>query len=118
MCLPLDESRELFETEKVFFRWLKGDSEQQISLISLGFDSHIAPLVVIFTKRDGAVAKVTQSIKDSSSSLEGTFSRASKKQARATADIEVTKRVKEREEELRQLSQANSAITFLTTSGM
>jgi len=29
MCLPLDESRELFETEKAFFRWLKGQSEQQ-----------------------------------------------------------------------------------------
>ena len=88
------------------------------SLTSLRFDSHVAPLVVIFTKRDGAVAKVTQSIKESSSSLEGTFSRAAKKQARATADIEVTKRVKKREEELRQLSQTNSAIMFLTTSGM
>ena len=29
MCLPLDDSRELFETEKEPFRWLKGDSEQQ-----------------------------------------------------------------------------------------
>jgi hypothetical protein len=86
--------------------------------ICLGFDSHKAPLVVIFTKRDGAVAKVTQSIKDNSSSRESTFSRASKKQARDKADIEVAKRVKEREEELSQLSQANSAIAFLATSGM
>ena len=82
------------------------------------FDSHIAPLVVIFTKRDGAIAKVTQSIKDSSSSLENTFSRAFKKQTRARADIEVTERIKEREEELKQLNQANSAIAFLATSGM
>ena len=81
----------------------------------LGFDSHIAPLVVIFTKRDGAVAKVTQSIINNSSSVD---SRDSKKQARVKAEIEVTKRVEEREEELRQLSQANSAIMFLTTSGM
>ena len=86
--------------------------------MSLGSDSHIAPLVVIFTKRDGAVAKVTQSIKDNTSSLENTTSRAFKKQARAKAEIEVTERVKEREEELRQLSQANSVIAFLTTSGM
>jgi hypothetical protein len=81
----------------------------------LDFDSHIAPLVVIFTKRDGAVAKVTQSIINNSSSV---VSRDSKKQARIKAEIEVTKRVEEREEELRQLSQANSAIVFLTTSGM
>ena len=81
----------------------------------LGFDSHIAPLVVIFTKRDGAVAKVTQSIINNSSSV---VSRDSKKQARIKAEIEVTRQVEEREEELRQLSQANSAIVFLTTSGM
>ena len=28
MCLPLDDSRELFNTEKEPFRWFKGDSEQ------------------------------------------------------------------------------------------
>jgi hypothetical protein len=72
--------------------------------------------VVIFTKRDGAVAKVTQSFKDGSPEI--TFSQASKKQARIKAEIEVTKQVKEHEEELRQLSQADSAIVFLTTSGM
>jgi len=28
LCLPLDDSRELFNTEKEPFRWFKGDSEQ------------------------------------------------------------------------------------------
>ena len=85
---------------------------------SLPFDSHIAPLVVIFTKRDGAVAKVmSQIIQDNSDSLERTISRASKKQARAKAEMEVTECVKKREEELKQLSKANSAVAFLTTSG-
>jgi len=85
---------------------------------SLPFDSHIAPLVVIFTKRDGAVAKVTsQIIQDNSGSSERTISRASKKQARAKAEMEVTECVKKREEELKQLSKANSAMAFLTTSG-
>ena len=85
---------------------------------SLPFDSHIAPLVVIFTKRDGAIAKVTsQIIQDNSSSSESTISRAFKKQARAKAEMEVTECVKKREEELKQLSEANSAVAFLTTSG-
>jgi tRNA pseudouridine-54 N-methylase len=85
---------------------------------SLPFNIHIAPLVVIFTKRDGAIAKVTsQIIQDNSSSSESTISRAFKKQARAKAEMEVTECVKKREEELKQLSKANSAVMFLTTSG-
>src|SRR5882724_637328 len=28
LCLPLDDSRELFNTEKEPFRWFKGDSER------------------------------------------------------------------------------------------
>jgi len=85
---------------------------------SLPFDSHIAPLVVIFTKRDGAVAKVTsQIIQDNLGSSGTTISRAFKKQARAKAEVEVTECVKKREEELKQLSKANSAVAFLTTSG-
>ena len=28
MCLPLDDSRELFDMEKEPFRWFKGDSEE------------------------------------------------------------------------------------------
>ena len=28
LCLPLDDSRELFNMEKEPFRWFKGDSEQ------------------------------------------------------------------------------------------
>ncbi|KAI0251088.1 hypothetical protein BJV78DRAFT_1214335, partial [Lactifluus subvellereus] len=103
MCLPLDDSRELFDTEKEPFRWFKGDT----------------PLVVIFTKRDGAIAKVTsQIIQDNSSPSESTISRAFKKQARAKAEVEVTECVKKREEELKQLSKANSAVAFLTTSDM
>ncbi|KAJ7655957.1 hypothetical protein B0H17DRAFT_1213880 [Mycena rosella] len=46
MCLPLDDSRELFETERDIFLQLKG----------------MAPLVVIFTKHDGAVSKETSQI--------------------------------------------------------
>jgi len=87
-------------------------------LTGLHFYSHIAPLVVIFTKRDGAVDKVTsQIIQDNSSSSGGTISRSFKKQARAKAEIEVTECVERREEELKQLSEANSAVAFLTTSG-
>jgi hypothetical protein len=100
MCLPLDDSRELSEAEKEPFRWLRGDSEWQRNLKKSWFDSYVAPLVVIFTKRDGAVAKVA---KDNSSSLDAKSSRASKKQARTKADAEVTEQVKEREEELNQL---------------
>jgi len=72
-------------------------------------------VVVIFTKRDGAVGKVTRYILDKS---ETPVSRAFKKEARTEAMIQVDQRVKEREEELRQLSQANSCMAFLTTSGM
>ncbi|KDR72997.1 hypothetical protein GALMADRAFT_744746 [Galerina marginata CBS 339.88] len=48
MCLPLDDSRELLETEKNFLGSLNGD----------------APVVVIFTKQDGAIGKTTRSILD------------------------------------------------------
>ncbi|KAF7371547.1 GTP-binding protein [Mycena venus] len=46
MCLPLDDCRELFLSERDIFRLLKGT----------------APLVVIFTKHDGAVSKETSQI--------------------------------------------------------
>src|SRR5882724_536082 len=70
-------------------------------------------------KRDGAVAKVmSQIIQDNSDSSERTISRASKKQACAKAEMEVTKCVKKREEELKQLIKANPAMAFLTTGGM
>ncbi|KAJ6590738.1 hypothetical protein B0H10DRAFT_2233548 [Mycena sp. CBHHK59/15] len=97
MCRPLDDSRE-FEKEKEPLRWSKG----------------LTPLVVIFTKRDGAVSKETsQIIKEKK-----IISRAGKKEARAMADSQVTNRVNELEGELRQLSLANGAVAFLTTSGM
>jgi hypothetical protein len=38
ICLPLDDSRELFEAEKEPFRWLKGDGEQQKMPMSLSCD--------------------------------------------------------------------------------
>ena len=80
--------------------------------------SRIAPLVVIFTKRDGAVGKATRCIIDNSTLPDSTVSRAIKKKARAEAEIQVDQQVKELEKELRQLSQANSCVAFLTTSGM
>ncbi|KIJ29971.1 hypothetical protein M422DRAFT_36747 [Sphaerobolus stellatus SS14] len=100
MCLPLDEARELFDTEKEAFSWARG---------------HI-PLVVIFTKCDGAVDKVTSQIISSTS--ESSSGRAFRKEARKSAEIRVTTHIKEREEELRQLGQVNSAIAFLATSDM
>ncbi|KIJ34030.1 hypothetical protein M422DRAFT_35304 [Sphaerobolus stellatus SS14] len=103
MCLPLDKARELFDTEKQVFSWTRG---------------HI-PLVVIFTKRDGAVDKVTSQIISSAS--ESASGRAFRKKARENAEIAVTTHIKEREEELRQLdqvAQGKSAMAFLATSDM
>ncbi|KIJ39329.1 hypothetical protein M422DRAFT_32784 [Sphaerobolus stellatus SS14] len=100
MCLPLDEARELFDTEKEVFSWARGR----------------IPLIVIFTKRDGAVDKVTSQIISTAS--ESASGRAFKKKARINAEITVTTRIKEREKELRQLGQVDSAIVFFTTSDM
>ncbi|KAJ7509209.1 hypothetical protein B0H11DRAFT_1791468 [Mycena galericulata] len=104
MCFPLDESRELFEGEKAFFHWEKG----------------AAALVVIFTKRDGAVLKETSRIIEEiiGGSQEHTVTRAIRKEARQRAEIEVTNRVNALEQELRGLSIPNSSIVFLTTGGM
>ncbi|KAJ6597756.1 hypothetical protein DFH09DRAFT_1071726 [Mycena vulgaris] len=104
MCIPLDESRELFEGERAPFRWPRG----------------AAPLVVIFTKRDGAVIKETSQIIDriTNNSPEITIGRSAKKEARREADRLVTDRVNQLEEELRHLSPSNDALVFLTTSGM
>ncbi|KDR71699.1 hypothetical protein GALMADRAFT_253411 [Galerina marginata CBS 339.88] len=102
MCLPLDDSRELLKTEKEFFGSLKADT----------------PLVVIFTKQDGAIGKATRSILDKLSSTDSTISRTMKKEARAKAEIQVGKHVKQCEEELQQLSRSNSCIVFLTTTDM
>ncbi|KIJ39348.1 hypothetical protein M422DRAFT_257965 [Sphaerobolus stellatus SS14] len=100
MCLPLDEARELFDTEKEVFSWARGR----------------IPLIVIFTKRDGAVDKATaQIISVGSESISG---RAFRKEARKRAEIEVTTQIKEREKELRQLGHVNSAIVFLAISDM
>ncbi|KAJ7117056.1 hypothetical protein C8R44DRAFT_983340 [Mycena epipterygia] len=104
MCIPLDESRELFEGERAAFRWSRG----------------AAPLVVIFTKRDGAVVKETSRIIDqlTKDQPEITVTRSIKKEAREKADFEVTTRVNELEGELRCLSLADDAVAFLSTSGM
>ncbi|KAJ6512350.1 hypothetical protein DFH09DRAFT_1333332 [Mycena vulgaris] len=104
MCIPLDESRELFEGERAPFRWSRG----------------AAPLVVIFTKRDGAVVKETSQIIDqiTNSSPGITIGRSAKKEARQEADRLVTDRVNQLEEELRHWSPSNDALGFLTTSGM
>jgi hypothetical protein len=87
--------------------------------IVLGCDSNIAPLVVIFTKRDGAVLKETSQIieqmtKDSTVSA---ISRTAKKEARQNADRLVTHRVDELEGELRDLSEHKDTLGFLTVGG-
>ncbi|KAJ7264104.1 hypothetical protein B0H12DRAFT_1102861 [Mycena haematopus] len=99
-CLPLDECRELFESEKDIFQMLKGT----------------APLVVIFTKHDGAVSKKTSQIL--MNFPENTSNRSIRKEARRKAEIEVFNRVKELEGELRGLGLADNAAEFITTSGM
>ncbi|KAJ6478670.1 hypothetical protein DFH09DRAFT_501462 [Mycena vulgaris] len=104
MCIPLDESRELFGGERAPFRWAKG----------------AAPLIVIFTKRDGAVVKETSQIIDqiTKDSPETTVGRSAKKEARERADRRVTNRVNELEGELRGVSPCDNIVAFLTTSGM
>ncbi|KDR66213.1 hypothetical protein GALMADRAFT_162228 [Galerina marginata CBS 339.88] len=102
MCLPLDDSRELLETEKGFLASLKGN----------------APLVVIFTKLDGAIGKATRSILDKLSLTGSTVGRTVKKDVRAKAGIQVGQHVKQYEEELQQLSRSNSCIVFFTTTSM
>ncbi|KAJ7318719.1 hypothetical protein DFH08DRAFT_819618 [Mycena albidolilacea] len=100
MCLPLDDSRELFENERDIFRLLKGT----------------APLVVIFTKQDGAVSKETsQLLMDFP---ENTRNRSVRKEARRKAELEVINHVKKLEEELRGVGLADSTTAFLMTSGM
>ncbi|KAJ7318689.1 hypothetical protein DFH08DRAFT_395856 [Mycena albidolilacea] len=100
MCLPLDECRELFESERDIFRLLKGT----------------VPLVVIFTKQDGAVSKETSQILMDSPG--NTHSRSIRKEARSKAELEVINRVKELEGELRGLGLTDNATVFLTTGGM
>ena len=85
----------------------------------LGCDSNIAPLVVIFTKRDGAVLKETSNIieqmtKDASVT---TVSRSAKTRARGEADRLVTHRINELEGELRDLSPHKDSLGFLTAAG-
>ena len=85
----------------------------------LGCDSNIAPLVVIFTKRDGSVLKETSNIieqmmKDASVT---TISRSMKNNARGEADRLVTHRINELEGELRDLSPHKDSLGFLTAGG-
>ncbi|KAJ7694710.1 hypothetical protein B0H14DRAFT_3175037, partial [Mycena olivaceomarginata] len=102
MCLPLDECRELFESERDIFRLLKGTAK--------------VPLVVIFTKRDGAVSKETSQILMDSPG--NTHSRSSRKEARSKAELEIINRVKELEGELRGLGLTDNTTVFLTTGGI
>ncbi|KAJ7927401.1 hypothetical protein B0H13DRAFT_1861398 [Mycena leptocephala] len=101
-CIPLDESRELFAGERAPFRWSKG----------------AAPLVVIFTKRDGALVKETSQIVEqiTKDSPEITVGRSAKKEARGRAQHLVTNRVNDLEGELRRLNPGDDAVAFLTTS--
>ena len=120
MCVPLDESRELFQGERAPFGWSKGVGEwQNGACVALDFDSNIAPLVVIFTKRDGAVLKETSTVieKMTNDSPFTTISRSAKKKARGEADRLVTHRIHELEGELRHLSQYKDTLGFLTAGG-
>ncbi|KAF7360940.1 GTP-binding protein [Mycena sanguinolenta] len=99
-CLPLDECRELFESERDIFRLLKG----------------AAPLVVIFTKQDGAVSKETSQMLRSFP--ENARNRSVKKEARRKAELEVMNRVKELEGELMGMGLVDNSTAFLMTSEM
>ncbi|KAF7360913.1 G domain-containing protein [Mycena sanguinolenta] len=100
MCLPLDECRELFESERDILKLLKG----------------AVPLVVIFTKQDGAISKETsQLLMDFP---ENTRSRSVKKEAWRKAELGVINRVKELEGELRSMGLVDNTTAFLTTGGM
>jgi hypothetical protein len=121
MCVPLDESRELFQGERAPFGWSKGVGKMPHTGVSfpLDCDCTIAPLVVIFTKRDGAALKETSRIieqmtKDSSGT---TISRSAKNRARGEADRLVTHRIHELEGELRDLSPHKDTLGFLTAGG-
>ncbi|KAJ6454318.1 hypothetical protein C8R45DRAFT_1037782 [Mycena sanguinolenta] len=100
ICLPLDDCRELFESERDIFRLLKG----------------AAPLVVIFTKQDGAVSKEASQLL--LNFPENTHNRSVRKEARRKAELEVINRVKELEGELMEMGLVDNATAFLTTSGM
>ncbi|KAF7360919.1 GTP-binding protein [Mycena sanguinolenta] len=100
MCLPLDECRELFDSERDIFRLLKG----------------AAPLVVIFTKQDGALSKETSQLL--MEFPENSCTRSVRKEARRKAELEVVNRVKELKGELMAMGLVDDATAFLTTSGM
>ncbi|KAJ7708486.1 hypothetical protein B0H14DRAFT_2646621 [Mycena olivaceomarginata] len=102
MCLPLDECRELFESEREIFRLLVGTAK--------------VPLVVIFTKRDGAVSKETSQIL--MNFPESTRIRSIRKEARKKAELKVINCVKELGGELRGLGLVDNTTVFLTTSGI
>jgi hypothetical protein len=88
-------------------------------LFPLDCDCTIAPLIVIFTKRDSAALKETsriieQMMKESSVT---TISRSAKNRARGEADRVVMHRINELEAELRDLSQYKDTLEFLTAGG-
>jgi hypothetical protein len=74
------------------------------------------PLIVIFTKRDGAVTKFTSEI--ISSTPGGPESRGLKKEARRRAENSIDAYIKSREGDLKQLSYNDVSVVFLTMSGM
>ena len=117
MCLPLDEARELFDSEEKVFGWSRGPGKE---INHVGRPCchrvHIVPLVVIFTKRDGAVTKFTSEI--ISGMPGGTASRGFKKDARDKAKNNVDVDIESRKEKLKQLSHDDASIMFLTMSGM
>ena len=69
------------------------------------------PLIVIFTKRDGAVTKAMSEIPS-----EEKKDRAAKRNARKKANADVDDMVQRREEELTQLANGSS-VRFVTVGG-
>ena len=116
LCLPLNEARELFVSERNVFRWARGpggNGNNDCCLIS-NSSAWIVPLMIIFTKRDGAVTKVTAEI--IAQAIEGT-TRKVRREARSKAENDVDIDVKRREEELREMID-DMSVGFLTMSGM
>ena len=70
--------------------------------------------MIIFTKRDGAVTKVTAEI--IAQANEGT-TRKVRREARSKAENDVDMDVKRREEEMREMID-DTSVGFLTMSGM
>ncbi|KAH8798709.1 hypothetical protein DL96DRAFT_1720283 [Flagelloscypha sp. PMI_526] len=102
-CLPLDEDRELFDSEKEPFYWGRG----------------ITPMIIIFTKKDGAIAKVSSNIKETLVRPEGISDRAYNREIRMRAVQAVEDRVTERMNYMKEWEDMHSsALEFMAIGDM